>query len=266
MATVAGLGSAARGVPTETPHPLLQAGGIGWQGSLGREMGYRCEAATVAGFVQQLACCYVRHGYFYYVVGKVPERKDAREIDAKMIERYRLAVSKYARARRKRAGLANAQYLRYRSFFVLCATEPHGEHAFFEAHAPKQIRDVRRAPIAFAGYSIGYHRGADRRWHVSVRIHPNRYRELKAYLLEQATRCSRAQLERELGSMPFVPYAPIRRQYLAIWRALNRERKTAGLPRLSRDCLRMTRTVVRPFGEAEGKAEEWRHGRPREAA
>ena len=228
-------------------------------------MGYRCEATTVAGFVQQLACCYVRHGYHDYVVGRIPDRKDAGEVDGRMIERYDLGVSKYVRARRKRAGLANAQYIRYRRFFVLCATPPAGEHAFYEGHAAKQIRDIRRAPIAFAGYSIGFHRGADRRWHVSVRIHPNRYRELKAYLLEMSTRWSRARLERELGELSFVPYAPIRRQYLAIWRAVNRERKTAGMPRVSRDCLRLSREVVRPFGFEEASPRKGTNA-PKEAA
>ena len=52
---------------------------------------------------------------------------------------------------------------------------------------------------------------------------------------------------------------------LALWRAVNRERKTAGLPRLSRDCLGLTRVVVRPFVESE---EEPKNGgaAPQEAA
>ena len=214
-------------------------------------MEYRCEAATVAGFVQQLACCYIRHGYHHYVVGVIPLSKDPRKVDARMVDRYHLEVSKYVRARRKRAGLANAQYIRYREFFVLCATGPKGGHEFFESHAAKQVREIKREPISFAGYSIGYHRGADRRWHVSVRIHPDRYRELKAYLLELSTRRPIDQLEKELGGFDYVPYAPIRRQYLAIWRAVNRERKTAAMPRVSRDCLPMKRKIVRPFGHGQ---------------
>jgi len=41
-------------------------------------MKYRCEATSVTGFIQQLAVGYVRHGYFFYVVGQVPEGKDPR--------------------------------------------------------------------------------------------------------------------------------------------------------------------------------------------
>ena len=33
---------------------------------------YRCEAGSLAGFVQQLAARYVASGYVFYVVGRVP--------------------------------------------------------------------------------------------------------------------------------------------------------------------------------------------------
>ena len=211
-------------------------------------MRYRCEATSVAGFVQQLACCYVRHGYHHYVVGEIPPRKDPSDVDERMVERYGIDVSKFARARRKRAGLANVQYIRFRGFFVLCATEPRGGHCFFEEHSSRQIRHIRDQPIAFAGYSIGYHRGVDRRWHVSVRIHPERYRSIKAYLLELATRRSKDQLEHEFAALQFEPYAPVSRQLMALLRAVNRERKTAGLALVPFESLRLRRVIVRPFG------------------
>ncbi len=65
---------------------------------------YRCEATTVGGFVQQLAVAYVQHGYWFYVTGQVPERKCPLAVDAKLLDRYEIAISKGARARRKRAG------------------------------------------------------------------------------------------------------------------------------------------------------------------
>lgn len=217
-------------------------------------MNYRCEATSVVGFVQQFACCYIRHGYHYYVVGEIPLKKDPRAVDVRIVERYGIGLSKFARARRKRAGLANVQYIRFRSFFVLCATGPPGEHRFYDEHSSGQIRNIRERPLAFGGYSIGWHRGVDRRWHVSVRIHPERYRSLKAYLLELATRRSVAQLADEFERLRFEPYAPVRRQYLALWRAVNRERKTAGLSQVPSSCLRMKRQVVRPFGAAPDSA------------
>ncbi len=92
-------------------------------------MEYRCVAASVEGFVQQLAVAYVTHGYWFYVRGEIPERKDPAAVDQKLIERYGIAISKWARARRKRQGLANMQYLRHERTFVLLATK--GQHEFF---------------------------------------------------------------------------------------------------------------------------------------
>ena len=117
---------------------------------------YRCEAKSVTGFVQQLACCYLPHGYWFYVTGWVPEHKVPDAVDRKLIEKYGIGISRQSRARRKRVGLANMHYLRFSRYFVLLAT--HGLHPFYE-HEAKAIRDVRRVPIKFSGYSIAYKRG-----------------------------------------------------------------------------------------------------------
>src|SRR5262245_188997 len=215
----------------------------------GWEMVYRCEAKSLEGFVQQLACCYIARGYHYYVVGEMPEGKDPRSIDARIIDRFGIDMSRFARARRKRAGLANAQYIRFRRFFVLLATEPRGTHAFYLQHSPSQVRFIRDTPIALGGYSIGYHRGADRKWHVSVRIHPNRYRNVKAYLLDLAPKRSCDQLEQEFLDLRFEPYAPVRRQLFSLLRAVNQSRAVGGLPTLPWSCLRLRRRIVRPFDE-----------------
>src|SRR5689334_3894196 len=66
-----------------------------------KRMQYRCEATSVAGFIQQLAVGYVARGYVFYVVGRVPEEKDPRRLDEKLIHRYGILASKGARARRK---------------------------------------------------------------------------------------------------------------------------------------------------------------------
>jgi hypothetical protein len=76
---------------------------------------YRCEAISLGGFVQQLAVSYVARGYRFYVTGHVPERKDPRSVDEKLIDRYGIDVSKSERSRRKMAGGAN---LRRRSITV----------------------------------------------------------------------------------------------------------------------------------------------------
>src|SRR5688572_3638982 len=93
-------------------------------------MPYRSEATSVEGFVQQLACCYLRHGYWWYVTGVVPPGKDPLSVDRKLIAKYGIGVSESTRARRKRSGQANLQYLRHGRFFVILATK--GRHRFFD--------------------------------------------------------------------------------------------------------------------------------------
>ncbi len=203
-------------------------------------MPYRCEATSIPGFVQQVAVSYVANGYFFYVAGCVPEGKDPRAVDEKILGRYDIAISKWAKARRKSLGQANLQYIRFERFFLILAT--HGKHRFFEEEA-KVIRDVRRVPIRFAGYSIGYRGG-----HVSVRIDPNEYRMLKSFFLEMAVRRSASTLTQEFRALSFEPYAPIRCQLRSILRSVNRLRQMAGYDLLSLDSFRSRRTIQRPFG------------------
>jgi hypothetical protein len=203
---------------------------------------YRCEATSVEGFVQQLAVSYLGNGYWFYVVGEIPEGKDPRRVDEKLVTRYQIDLSKWARARRKRAGLANLQYLRHGRLFVLLAT--HGAHPFFEEEA-SSIRDARKTPIRFRGYSVSYRNG-----HPHVRIEQEEYKRLKAYFLELAPHRSAERLGSELARLPFEPYAPVRVQLLAVLRSINRERKRAGFEAVPRSCFRFVRRVCRPFEPA----------------
>src|SRR5262249_20511206 len=154
-------------------------------------------ATTVAGFVQQIAVAYVGHGYWFYVTGQIPERKDPRAVDAKLIAKYGLAVGKATRARRKPARLANVQYISYGRSCVLIATM--GRHAFF-AEERGFIRDAREVPIKFAGYAISY-----RSDHPHVRIEQRRYLELKAYFEDISVHRSRERLEAEFRKLNFEP-------------------------------------------------------------
>lgn len=203
---------------------------------------YRCEAGSVEGFVQQLAVSYLSHGYYFYVTGSVPPAKSLHAVDEKLIARYHIDLSKWARSRRKATGQANVHYLRYDRFFVLLAT--HGQHPFFEEEA-KLIRDARRVAIKFAGYSISYRGG-----HPHVRIEQEQYKYLKAYFQELALHRSGDKLARALYALPFEPYAPVRRQLLALLRAVNQKRRAAGFTPIDSSCLRMKRHIYRPFEPA----------------
>ena len=216
---------------------------------------YKWEAASLEGFVQQLAVGYVARRYFFYVSGRVPERLTSVEHDQRILEKFGVARSKWSRYRRtKRSGpnglpLANVQYLRYRDFWALLATA--GFHRFFEEHERigndgvsrlRQFYDVRETPIAYGGYSIGHNGKA------SVRISRPAYQKLKNHFLVLATSShSTVVLEREFQYSPFEAYGGVTRQMFAILRAVNQARKTAGLSLVPNTCVRVKRRSVKPF-------------------
>jgi hypothetical protein len=207
---------------------------------------YLCEATSVAGFIQQLAVSYLTYGYWFYVTGRIPEGKDPRAVDEKLIAKYDITLDRPTRSRRKLAGLANIQYLRYDRFFVLIAT--HGQHKFYQEEAGR-ILDVRETPIKFAGYSVSYRGG-----HPHVRIAKETYLNLKAYFTDFSVHRSKAWLEAEFRrKLHYEAYAPVRTQNLAIWRAVNEKRRSAGFEPLARSCLRLSRRprkVFEPLGSA----------------
>lgn len=202
-------------------------------------MEYRCEAKSVEGFIQQLAVGYVGRGYFFYVMGRVPEGKDPRRLDEKLVAKYDVVTSKATRSRQKALGFANVQYLRYKDLFVLLAT--HGKHEFF-LHEAGQVQDAREIPIKCFGYAVSYRNG-----HPHVRIEQQRYLELKAWLVDVSVHRRANWLETELRAMPFEPYAPVRSQLHCILREVNRRRKAAQFDLLPSSCIRSRRKVVSPF-------------------
>lgn len=197
---------------------------------------------SIEGFVQQLAVGCIAQGYWFYVSGLIPDRKDPTAVDEKLASRYGLRLSRWGRARRKQAGWANLRYVRHGRFFVLLAT--HGRHEFFVC---EPYRDVRERPIRFGGYTIGCGRGVDGRWHASVRIDPIEYRKLKAHFVELAAHRSVENLVQALQRIPFEPYAPVRRQLLNILRAVNRKRAASGFEPVPTEALRLRRRVCRVY-------------------
>jgi len=227
-------------------------------------MDYRYEATSLEGFVQILASNYLPHGYWFYVTGHVRTGKDPRAVDRKLIEKYEIALSRQQRARRKKAGLANLQYVRIGPFFVLLAT--HGKHRFFTDEGAS-VRDIRKYPLQIGGYSLTVRRGdflkktardrhpvPDHRYRVRVQIGREKYRELMAHFLDIATHRRADVLAREFWNVPFEPYAPIRKQLLQILRRVNAKRSAMGYEKLLPDVFRYRRRIVCPFGEVSDQA------------
>ena len=219
-------------------------------------MQYRAEVTSVEGFVQQIACCYLRHGYWFFVTGQIPAGKNPYAIDEKLLKKYGIDVSESTRRRRKQAGRANLQYLRHERFFVIMATK--GAHPFFE-HERDSIRDIRRLPLRYAGYSISYRRGGltrkgttDPDWHAHVRLDRQQYLDLRAELFEWALVASTDQLAKAFSTLPVAAYAPVRRQLLLLHRSVNRIRQVGGKPPIPTEALPLRRRVVRPFEQSVG--------------
>lgn len=218
-------------------------------------------------FVQRVALDMVRYGYWYYVTGVIPEGRDLAEVDAKLMAKYDIGVSKWVRARRKKKGLANIHYVRHQNFFVMLATK--GAHRWFEEeewgsdrqrkHHGRRIKDVRHTPISRGGYSISYKDcSGTGRGHVAVRIHPEEYRALKDYLVGLAPHRSVENLSEEFRWFPFEPYAGIRQQRWNILRAVNGARKRAGFELIDPAVLRKKRRVfklIKPL-DAQANMEE----------
>lgn len=218
---------------------------------------FRYEATSLTGLIQYLAANVLPHGYWFYIQGHVPDGKDPCAVDAKLIGKYGIAISRQERARRKRQGLANLHYLRWGLSFWLLAT--HGAHRFF-AEESLRIRDVRRIPIQIGGYSLAVKMGGflkrhageaqatkDHRHRVRVQIARRDYARWKAHFLELARHRSAGQLAEELSQLPFEPYAPIRKQLLNLVRLINQMRSATGFQQVSPDVLRYQRRIVRPF-------------------
>ncbi len=223
-------------------------------------MKYRCEATSVEGFVQMLASNYLPHGYWFYITGHVPPNKSPEAIDAKLLDKYSISLSRQQRSRRKRLGFANLHYLRYGDFFVILAT--HGKHLFFESEG-EAVRDIRKFPLRFYGYSLTVRRGGylkkgageesaspDGRYRVRVTIARDRFSTLYHDLLDRAAHRSLDSLRWELWNQPFEPYAPIRKQMLRLLRGVNQVRASMGYEKVPTDSIRYQRKIVKPFETA----------------
>lgn len=103
-------------------------------------------------------------------------------------------------------------------------------------------------PDGSPGVLISYRGG-----HAHVRIEQEEYNRLKAYFVDIALQRSAEALGRELGRLPFEPYAPVRRQLLAILRAANEARQAGGLDPVPSMCFRFKRRIYRPFEPLEMK-------------
>lgn len=221
---------------------------------------YRYEVTSPVGFLQRVATHLLPHGYWFFTQGVVPEGKDPAMLDAKLLVKYDVVKSEGARRWRKSQGLGNVQYVRFERSWMLLAT--HGHHVIREGEAGN-LKDVRRSPLRIGDYTVYVKRGnylkktlpesralPDGRWRVRVLIAREPYRELCAYFLSIACHRRADALAEELFSLPYVPYAPVRKQLLKLLRLVNAKRQAAGYAKIPPTCLQMRREIVRAFEAA----------------
>jgi hypothetical protein len=220
-------------------------------------MEYKYEVTSLVGYLQRVATHLLPKGYYFFVQGTVPDRKDPAALDQKFLTKYDVAKSEGARRWRKSQGLGNVQYVRFERSWILLAT--HGDHAIREGEGDN-LKDVRRVPIRIGDYSLTVKRGnylkkgrteesptPDGRWRVRVLIAREPYRELCAYFLSIACHRRADTLAEELSSLPYEPYAPVRKQLLKLLRLINAKRQASGYPKIPTTCLRFKRGILRAF-------------------
>lgn len=209
-----------------------------------------CEVRSLTALVKQIAVHTIRWGYWWYVSGIIPEHKDPRDIDRRLMDKYAANLSESCRYRRKQQGLANTRYYRFgRRFFIFTSL---GHSPIWELEKAN-LRCIRKpprnfekrtgytgkfpyAPLRIGGYSISYKPGGltskgevDPKWHSHVELHPEAYRKLKATFLELSTKRSADQLGMMFYEVGYEPYKPLLRQLYSIHKQVNQKRRRSGI-------------------------------------
>jgi hypothetical protein len=215
---------------------------------------YRYECGSVAGFIQRVVVLSQR-GYRYFVEGEIREGRAPEEVDAKLLAKYDLRLTRRQRAYRKAQGLSNGHYVRFDRNWVLLATSP---RFFLEVDRNERPRDLRESPIRAHGYSVSLRRDGSARTRgevrrrASVRLDEATTAELRAYFEELSIHRSRERLAAEFWriSSEWEAYAPVHRQFRAmLWRA-NERRREAGFDRVPLSCIRIHRRLPKHFPSA----------------
>ena len=187
-------------------------------------------------------------------LGLLPQGKDYRAIDDRIIAKYGIAKNRWERCRRKRAGEDNLRYLRDGRWFLLIATGPRGQKSLLQERG----QHSRRAgvPIRFHGYELTYRGG--RVW---VRIDREHLRGIRKRFVRMAVWAGALTLSSEFQGIPFKPYRPACFcQLFRLLREVNRRRNAAGLerPKLADPGLRGAK--LPPLGTGGGKSKRWMPG------
>lgn len=184
-----------------------------------RRRGKKYEAETLGIFLWKVAYHYVKHGYHMYAVREIPEGKGLDGIDEKIRSAYDVTYCRMTRLRRKKEGLSNVVYIRYRRSFILLGTL--GAHESFSRIVK---HDINTVPIHFKGYSIGIKGGKP-----SVMITGDRMKKISAISF-----CIALHPERKVTAffrgISLYTFPGVVGQIRVLLFQVNRRRRRAGLP------------------------------------
>ena len=183
-----------------------------------KSRGKKYKAEILGIFLWKVAYHYVKYGYCMYALREIPEGKDLNGIDEKIRSAYAVTYCRMTRLRRKKEGMANVVYIRYRRSFILLGTP--GAHESFSRIV---THDINTAPLHFKGYSIGIKGGKP-----SVMITAHRMKKIAAIAYGIALHNEKRVTDFFQSISPYT-FPGVVRQIRALLFRVNRRRKRAGL-------------------------------------
>ena len=164
---------------------------------------------------------YLRYGYVRYAVRHIPDHKELEQVDTKILKAYEVTFHRTTRANRRKKGLGNVIYIRYKRMFILLADE--GKHEAFD-----RIRWLTFSthPLHFQGYSIGIKAGKP-----NIIVEPKRWKAIKKKALAIALHDRKIVVRHFQQISPFT-FAGITNQKWKLFLLVNKKRKRAGLAKI----------------------------------
>ena len=207
---------------------------------------YPCVAASRQAFIDQLAYAYIAYGYRFYVTGVVPERLTSGELDARLIEKFGLDISRDRRSSQRAAGDGSIHYLRHDRFWVLISTPARNGNQFFTENTEPRTgdhlwHDVWTRAISIHGYAIRAPVGK-----LLIKVERHEFKRLKSELLELAKFVPAERLTTILKQrFRYEQYPGVQEQLYGLVATLNQRPKRSGLGRIEFTQLKCGRKIVR---------------------
>ncbi len=207
---------------------------------------YPCVASSPLAFINQLAYAYIDYGYRFYVTGVVPKRLTPSELDARLIEKFGLDITRDQRSRQRACGDGSIHYLRYERFWVLISTPAKNGNPFFIQNTEPKTgqrlwQDVWKRAITFHGYAIRAPAGE-----LLIQMDRHEFKRLKNELLELAKFVSAERLTTFIRQQfRYEQYPSVQEQLYRLVETLNQRLKRSGLGRIEFSQLKRGRKVAR---------------------